>query len=1157
MSPRRVQTTNPPGFHTSRALEISIANKRLNAKLDSFLTFCTPAEKQRLELLHLRRQRVRARWHMLQLVDRAKLDVRRHSCRRSFRSCLACPVRAIDRATNKGLKSELDSFLTLVPRKNRQAHHKATARKNHPAVRTSLWAYFIDRMGQVRLLPVLNLFAICLLFLAIRAEAQSTATAPSAIRPAAVAGPPATLSDAFDGQNVAHISFDPAEQPLEQSAIDALLPIHAGQPFHSALAHAAIDKLFATGRYADIQIDAEPVGNGIDLRFITKNSWFFGHIEIKGDISEPPNLGQMLSVTGLTLGQPFDPDEVSVAEGKIRQLLINNGYFTPVLSHRFEYEDVDQQVRVIFEIRVGRRAHYTAPIITGDTTVLSVQALDKAVAWHRFLVSGYRGITQTRTRVGIDKIRLTYQKSNHLLATVTFGGIQPQEQTTRVPLGTPLITVSPGPVVDVKAEGVRISGKELTQNLPIFEEGTVDSDLLAEGVTNLRNYFQERGYFDVTVDFSQQKVSEAKTEIVYSIQPGLRHRLVALAIRGNKYFDEKTIRERMLLLPKSFEFRRGRYSEAMVARDKSVIEDLYRSNGFRDVHVVTETDDDYHNVKGDIAAFFTIDEGKQYRVASLTITGVEKLAPAAIAEHLSSQAGQPFSESDVAADRETVLNRYGKAGYSDAAFEWTWLPAAQPFTVDLKFTIHEGDPQFVRDIAVTGLSATRRSLAFKQVLEKPGDPLSATTMAETQRRLYDLGIFSQVNMAVQNPDGDEIRRRVLYDLQEASRYSLTVGLGTEFGRLGTGSPTDDLTNPGGTATLTPRVSFGLTRLNLFGLGQSLSLQLRLSTVQKRSSLNYFVPRIFNRSTFEGNFTVLYDDTYDVNTFRAIRREVSAQLSERISKTITAFYRFAYRDVGVSDLKISPLLVPRLAQSVRVGIGSFNLVHDRRDDPIDPHKGIYSTIDLGLAAKQFGSQTGFARILGRNATYYGLGTKLVLARETQFGVEPAYSIPANADPSDPIPLPERFYGGGGTTMRGFSQNQAGPRDPSTGFPLGGSAQFFNSTELRFPLYGANIRGVLFEDMGNVFSTIGNMSFRVHQRDISDFNYMVHAVGFGVRYRTPLGPLRFDLAYGLNPPKYNGFTGDYSQLVQCSATGTCQPSTQQISHIQFFFSIGQAF
>ncbi len=147
-------------------------------------------------------------------------------------------------------------------------------------------------------------------------------------------------------------------------------------------------------------------------------------------------------------------------------------------------------------------------------------------------------------------------------------------------------------------------------------------------------------------------------------------------------------------------------------------------------------------------------------------------------------------------------------------------------------------------------------------------------------------------MAVQDPDGEEERRTVLYDLQEASRYSITTGIGTEFGRIGGGTPAEDLSNPGGATTLTPRVSLGLSRLNLFGLGQSIGLQILLSTVQKRASLNYFVPRIFSSPTLNGNFTVLYDDTFDVDTFRAVRREVSSQISQRMSKTLNAFYRFA-------------------------------------------------------------------------------------------------------------------------------------------------------------------------------------------------------------------------------------------------------------------------
>ncbi|MES1258399.1 MAG: BamA/TamA family outer membrane protein, partial [Acidobacteriota bacterium] len=501
--------------------------------------------------------------------------------------------------------------------------------------------------------------------------------------------------------------------------------------------------------------------------------------------------------------------------------------------------------------------------------------------------------------------------------------------------------------------------------------------------------------------------------------------------------------------------------------------------------------------------------------------------------------------------------QYGRNGFANATFDWDSKIDPVRHKAEITFTLHEGEQEFVRQVVTTGLSTTRPNLVSRQLTLKAGDPLSPGAMADTQRRLYDLGIFAQVDMAIQNPDGEEDRKYVLFNLEEARRYSITGGFGAEFARIGGSNAVTDLSDPGGAAGFSPRVSLDVTRLNFLGAGQSLSFRSRLSTLQKRAAISYFVPRVFSLPKFDATLSILYDDTHDVRTFQAKREEASAQFVQHVSKPITVFYRFNYRNVGVSNLKIDPLLLPRLAQSVRVGIASFNLVQDRRDDPVDPHKGIYNTLDVGWATRLFGSQTSFVRVLARNATYYRLGEKIVLARETQFGIQPAYRIPSNADPSDPIPLPERFYGGGGNTQRGFPENQAGPRDTLTGFPLGGSALFFNNTELRFPLYGANINGVLFEDAGNIYSSLSKLSFRYSQHDQTDFSYMVHAVGFGIRYRTPVGPLRFDLAYSLNPPKYNGFPGSYVQLVQCSAANNCQASLQQISHFQFFFSIGQAF
>jgi outer membrane protein assembly factor BamA len=262
------------------------------------------------------------------------------------------------------------------------------------------------------------------------------------------------------------------------------------------------------------------------------------------------------------------------------------------------------------------------------------------------------------------------------------------------------------------------------------------------------------------------------------------------------------------------------------------------------------------------------------------------------------------------------------------------------------------------------------------------------------------------------------------------------------------------------------------------------------------------------------------------------------------------------------------------QPVRLGIVSANLVQDRRNDSGNPHSGIYNTVDVSLATKVLGSQRSFLRALGRNATYHQVTRTVVFARQTQFGVIAPFAAPAGLTATQSVPLPERFFSGGADSLRAVPYNQAGPRDigaplipggpvsAPSGFPLGGNALLFNNLELRFPLLGTNLGGVLFHDMGNVYGSISSISPRFKQRDLNDFNYMLQAVGFGIRYRTPIGPVRGDLAYSLNPPAYLGFSGTPAQLLQCGPTsGTlpsfCQPSRQRISHFQFFFSIGQTF
>lgn len=457
---------------------------------------------------------------------------------------------------------------------------------------------------------------------------------------------------------------------------------------------------------------------------------------------------------------------------------------------------------------------------------------------------------------------------------------------------------------------------------------------------------------------------------------------------------------------------------------------------------------------------------------------------------------------------------------------------------------------------------------------KQGDALSPLAMLDTQRSLYNLGIFARVNAAIQNTGGSTSRKYVLYDIEEANRYTLSLGFGAELARFG--GTTSNLSTPGGATGFSPRVSIDLSRLNFLGLGHVVSLRTRVSNLQQRASINYIAPRFRNVDGRNITFTLLHDDSRDVRTFRSRREEAAVQISQQLSKPTTALFRFTYRRVSTSDIVIPALLVPALLQPVRIGMLSANIAQDRRDDPTDATRGIFNTVDTGLAWSGFGSQRSFYRLLARNASYHRITRNLVFARQTQIGLLFPFSIPQGLSEAEAIPLPERFFGGGSTSHRGFPDNQAGPRDigspagpggtatQPTGFPLGGNALLFNNMELRFPLLGENIKGVLLHDAGNIYSRIGRISFRQAQRNLQDFDYMVHAVGMGVRYKTPIGPVRVDLVYSVNPPSYVGFKGSVQDLLACNPNlpqselpGACRGVQQNVSHFQFFFSIGQTF
>ena len=949
----------------------------------------------------------------------------------------------------------------------------------------------------------------------------------------------------FEGRAIATVDFDPPEQPLDRDELDRLLPLRAGMPLKLDDVSAAIELLFKTGRYNDISIDAVPRDNAVALRISTTFNYFVSRVSIKGE-AEPPGNGQLLTASKLQPGAPFAEDSLGQSVESMEERLRANGLYQAKVSSQIERTALTEEANIFFDIHAGGRAHFGGIQLSGDSSY-DRATVARLARWRRgfgpITLPGWRELTENRLQTGIERVRQSLQKGNRLQARVSLERLDYDPVTNRA---TPVLDIQSGPSVEVRTIGASVSAGRLRQLIPIYQERSVDRGLLVEGRRNLVEYFQSQGYFDAQVDFKPQEADPGRSVIEYTVTRGTRSKLVSVSIAGNTFFDTDTLRERLNLRIASFPRSRfGRFSQRLLDQDRDTIRDLYRGNGFREADVTAAVDSNYEG-KHAIAVTLKVTEGPQWFVEGLDIEGVTGSDREYLLSILQSTEGQPFSETSVASDRDILLSYFYNNGYSNALFDWSQTPGASAGRVALHYVVRPGERQCVRRILVRGLATTRASLVANRISLGPKDAISQNRIGDSQQRLYDLGIFSKVQTAIQNPDGEEEKKYILFNLDEARKYSFNAGFGAELARIGGGVNTFD--SPAGQTGFSPRVSLGLSRINFLGLGHTLGLQTLASTLKQRVLATYLAPQFEGRDKLSLTISALFDDSRDVRTFTAQRLEGSVQLAQRVSRASTVQYRYTFRRVTVDHLAISSAeLIPLLSQPVRVGLVSASFIQDRRDDPTTSRRGIYNTIDLGVASKPFGSETDFSRLLFRNSTYHPLSKEVVIARTLQFGyIQRLGGLPQ-------IPLAERFFAGGASSHRAFPDNQAGPRDLETGFPLGGAALLFHSTELRFPLIGDNVGGVLFHDMGNVYSDIRNATLRFRQRDLSDFDYMVHSAGFGIRYSTPVGPVRVDFSFSPNSPRFFGFAGTRDQLIN----GTGQQINQRINQFQFHFSLGQTF
>jgi outer membrane protein assembly factor BamA len=545
-------------------------------------------------------------------------------------------------------------------------------------------------------------------------------------------------------------------------------------------------------------------------------------------------------------------------------------------------------------------------------------------------------------------------------------------------------------------------------------------------------------------------------------------------------------------------------------------------------------------------------EGPQTVLEAVTFAGSHAFTPQRLNEAIRSRPGGPFYGPLVVSDADSIRVLYLNAGYQDADVRPVESFKDGRSRVDVRFEIREGQRIYVDRILVVGNDRTSTKTIEGEILLKPGEPLSSEALVESQRRLSGLGLFRRVQVTPQ-ARGVGDRRDVLITVLEAPATTIGYGGGLEGGKRLRGA-----VGANGQAIesidIAPHGSFEIGRRNLWGKNRSINLftraSLRASDIQQnpdgttsgggygfheyRVLGSYREPRAFG-SQSDVVFTAFVEQAVR-SSFDFNRREARAEIIHRLSPRISISGQYSIERTRLFNERIAPadqLDIDRIfAPGVTLSAFSSSVVRDTRDDQLNPTSGSLMLFNGEVAARAIGSEVGLAKTFGQAFWFHRLpGPRgVVFATGGRLGLATGFPRPDRLGTGTvrEVPASERFFAGGDTTVRGFALDRLGAPNTldANGVPKGGNALLILNAEIRVPL-GYRFDGVAFLDVGNVFATISDLS-------VLDLR---SGAGFGVRYRSPIGPIRLDIGFKLDRHRF--------------------PDGTRESPYQWYIGIGQAF
>jgi outer membrane protein assembly factor BamA len=816
-----------------------------------------------------------------------------------------------------------------------------------------------------------------------------------------------------------------------------------------------------------------------------------------------------------------------------QQIYRDYGYLHATVSHRQVVQHDPDRTTLVFQIDAGPRAILRNVLVSGDPLepTADFQRRVGAVTGKPYEPAA----VQERLDAYVERLR----KKHRYQATATMSA-QPSPDGTTVDL---TLDLNPGPVVSVVFEGDPLGTLKVSDLLAVEQEGSADEDLIEDSARRITEALNQQGYWKAVVSPSRRDGDGALT-IVFTVRKGLSYRVAegGVSLTGNESVPTEEFRTFLVRLQPGDVF-----VEANLASAADAIRGVYLRLGYAGVKVTTLPAelDPGPGGRGLVRPTITVAEGKRTLVGDVSFTGNERLDVNRLASAVKSAPGEPYYGPQVAEDKEAVLVEYLNDGFTQAEVTLNVGVSPDGTHANLPFQVAEGPQLRVGHVLIVGNARTKRSTIERELTFRSGEPLGLDELLESRRRLNALGLFRHVRVAVL-AQGSGSTRDVLVTVEETPANTFSYGGGLEIAKLlreeeTTGAARERL-------EFAPRGFIDIGRRNLGGKNRSVNLYTRVSLrpddnpndpTQDRDIFGFSDYRVVGTYREPRAFGTVADlliigavEQGVRTSFNFARKGINADLSRRLQSGLRISGRYSFSTTKTFDEQLTEeeqASIDRLFPQVRLSSFAGAVARDTRDDALEPTRGTFVSAEGTVAARALGGEVGFLKSYVQGLWFRQIPARrrIVFASRAALGLANGFPREFEGEVVDDLPASERFFAGGDSTIRGFTLDTVGTPETisPSGFPKGGNAMLLLNGELRVQVKG-DLGSVFFMDGGNVFARVPDF----------DLGELRGAVGFGIRYKSPVGPIRLDVGYKLN-----------RQIIG----GRLEPGRA------FHFSIGQAF